>query len=166
MVLKLDGLKAAAGKWREQQGCMEMRSSGDWPVEGVFRAKRSDCDDQDAQMIRLGFAIRARLWLPFAISLAGIVVSSSAEAGILSASAVYHRGLVVIRGYTTQPHEVVSLGQSRVQRSNQRGQFSFQLKRVPISCTVRLKTAQDTARVLIRNCPNKASRRTTHEPLS
>lgn len=90
---------------------------------------------------------------------AGIVVvvgalgASSADAQIVSATAEYNRGSLVIRGKTAKPRQVVSLNRFHMKRSNRAGDFVFRRTRIPRNCVVRLWSDGDLRVLPVRNCP-------------
>ncbi len=76
-----------------------------------------------------------------------------ATAQILSASAHYDRGVLVVRGKTAEPRQFVKLNRFRIKLSNRVGRFVFHQTRLPRTCDVRLRSAGHELIVPIRNCP-------------
>jgi hypothetical protein len=89
------------------------------------------------------------------IAMTGVIVldRSPAAARVMSASAHYEGGTLIVRGRTARPGQFVSLNRGLIQRSNRVGQFVFRVTRLPPSCTVRLRASGRETRVQIRNCP-------------
>jgi hypothetical protein len=85
----------------------------------------------------------------------GLLSADSADAQVLSATAIYDRGIVIVRGHTARPHQVVSVGRAWIQRSNRRREFVFHIKRLPDSCMVQLRSENTAKRIVIRNCLNR-----------
>lgn len=83
----------------------------------------------------------------------GTTIPHIAYAQIVSASARYDRGIVVVRGTTAQPRQYVRLNRFRIKLSNSAGHFAFHQTRLPNTCSVRLRSAGHEITVPIRNCP-------------
>ena len=81
------------------------------------------------------------------------ITASDAEAQVVSASARYEQGILMIYGATAKPRQYVQLNRFRMKLSNRRGGFSFRITRFPKSCVVRLRSAGQPREVPIRNCP-------------
>lgn len=76
-----------------------------------------------------------------------------ARAQIVSASARYDKGVLVVRGITAEPRQFVRLNRFRIKLSNRVGRFVFHQTRLPLDCSVRLRSAGHELTVPIRNCP-------------
>lgn len=76
-----------------------------------------------------------------------------ANAQIVSASARYDKGVLVVRGVTAKPRQFVRLNRFRIKLSNRVGRFVFNQTRLPQNCSVRLRSAGHELTVPIRNCP-------------
>jgi hypothetical protein len=87
----------------------------------------------------------------FALALAGS--TGIADAGILSATARYEDGKLVVQGKTEKPQEYVELNSFVIKRSNRLGEFTFEQTRLPNSCTLHLRSGGKTTDVTIENCP-------------
>ena len=83
----------------------------------------------------------------------GIATSSTAHAQIVSTSALYDRGILVVRGTTAHPRQYVRLNRFRIKLSNSIGHFAFHQTRLPNTCSVRLRSAGQELTIPIRNCP-------------
>lgn len=96
-----------------------------------------------------------RLGFMSAILLGAMVMfgPDMAIAQVLSASAHYHRGVLVVRGKTAEPRQFVRLNRFRIKLSNRVGRFVFHQTRLPRTCDVRLRSAGHELIVPIRNCP-------------
>ncbi len=88
-----------------------------------------------------------------ALALAWAASVGTAHAGIVSASARYDDGKLVVQGKTDKPQEYVELNNFLIQRSNRLGEFSFEQTRLPNSCTLHLRSDGKTTDVPIENCP-------------
>ena len=86
-----------------------------------------------------------------ALALAGS--AGVANAGIVSATARYEDGKLVVQGKTEQPQEYVELNSFLIKRSNRLGEFSFEQTRLPNSCTLHLRSGGKITDVQIENCP-------------
>jgi hypothetical protein len=85
--------------------------------------------------------------------LAGAAIPSIAHAQVVSASARYDRGTLVVHGKTAKPRQYVRLNRFRIKLSNNVGQFAFHQTRLPRTCSVRLRSAGHGITIPIRNCP-------------
>lgn len=115
----------------------------------------------DTSMNYCDLASNERLKAALRIVLVAIALSAStamlspntAHAQIVSASARYDRGVLVVRGTTAKPRQFVRLNRFRIKLSNRVGQFAFHQTRVPQTCSVQLRSAGRELSVPIRNCP-------------
>jgi hypothetical protein len=76
-----------------------------------------------------------------------------ANGQIVSASARYDKGVLVVRGVTAKPRQFVRLNRFRIKLSNRVGRFVFHQTRFPQDCSVRLQSTGHQLTVPIRNCP-------------
>lgn len=100
--------------------------------------------------------IRASAWHSILGAITFFAVAATAngaDAQVVSASARYNYGALMVYGATAKPRQYVQLNRFRIQRSNREGGFSFRVRRLPRSCVVRLRSAGDVRKVPIRNCP-------------
>jgi len=97
--------------------------------------------------------MQSRSIMSAALTLALIGSAGVASAGIVSATARYEDGKLVVRGKTEKPQEYVELNSFLIKRSNRLGEFSFEQTRLPNSCTLHLRSGGKTTDVPIENCP-------------
>ena len=106
---------------------------------------------RDAQFVR-----RKSVWrgvFGAVVFLALMITTSSVHAQVVSATARYEQGILMVYGATAKPRQYVQLNRFRITRSNRRGGFLFRHTRFPKSCVVRLRSAGQTREVPIKNCP-------------
>lgn len=84
---------------------------------------------------------------------ASAIATSSADAQIASATASYDRGVLLVRGKTAKPRQLISLNRFHIKRSNRAGDFIFRQTRIPRDCLVRLRAEGDSRILRIDNCP-------------
>lgn len=94
------------------------------------------------------------VWALLALCGGAFLSVSLADAQVLTATAIYDRGIVIIRGHTFKPGQFVSVGRSLVQRSNRQRQLVFHLKQLPRQCEVGIRSGGRVQVIPIRNCPN------------
>ncbi len=97
--------------------------------------------------------MRYRSIMSAALALAITGSATVANAGIVSATARYENGRLVVRGKTTTPQEYVELNRFVIKRSNRLGEFTFEQTRLPTSCTLHLRSDGKTTDVPIEHCP-------------
>ena len=97
-------------------------------------------------------------WLLVCVSACMLIAAdrNQAVAQVISATAVYDRGVLTVRGATAQGGSFVSLNRGLIQRSNSLGRFVFRQTTLPQLCSVNLRSAGRVYRTNIRNCPFRA----------
>lgn len=97
---------------------------------------------------------QSRIFACIAIAATAVALLATTEvhAQVVSATARYDRGVLIVRGRTAQGGQFVSLNRAIIHRSNTVGRFVFRQTTLPRSCEVSLRSAGRTFSIPIENC--------------
>jgi hypothetical protein len=112
----------------------------------------SYCDPASNEQCKAS-ALRRMLVAIVLSASAAMLSPKTAHAQVVSASAQYDRGLLVVRGTTAKPRQFVQLNRFRIKLSNREGRFVFRQTRLPRTCIVRLRSAGQELTVPVKDCP-------------
>lgn len=84
--------------------------------------------------------------------------STVAAAEIRIDDARYAGGVLVVRGHTTRPFQIIILDGHYKRRSNRDGRFIFRVPYRPRFCKIDLVSGSETKSVEVRNCSTNTRR--------
>ena len=67
----------------------------------------------------------------------------------------YEAGILVVRGKTVEPDQVVTLDERFKERSNPQSDFVFRVPYRPESCEVELRAGEEVRKLPVSNCGGK-----------
>lgn len=94
----------------------------------------------------------------FAIGATILFSSTAAAAEIRIDQARYASGVLVVRGQTSLPFQIITLDGSYKRRSDKVGRFIFRVPYRPRFCKVDLASGSETKSVEVRNCSTNIRR--------
>ncbi|MCC6887881.1 MAG: hypothetical protein IT536_05035 [Hyphomicrobiales bacterium] len=88
----------------------------------------------------------------FAGLLIGAGWMGSARAEITVLRAEYAGGVLVVRGETSRPNQIVTLDRRYRTRTNRYGEFRFRIPYLPSDCLVTIRAGQEVRPARVANC--------------